>query len=122
MEEFDNKWLLDILERLKEGNFVYNDSDFCRQTGIPKTYLSDMKSGRRAVSEQTVRKIRQAFPSFFGGKMVATEREQSEIGSLIALVKENNRRCNDQIDRIISLLEKQEGVGIEKEKAMSAVG
>ena len=66
MENKDSQWLIDLIESLKDAGEIYNETDFCKKTGINKTFLSDMKAGRHAITEQTVRKIKKAFPSCFG--------------------------------------------------------
>lgn len=66
MENKDSQWLIDLIESLKDAGEIYNETDFCKKTGINKTFISDMKAGRAVITEQTVRKIKQAFPSCFG--------------------------------------------------------
>lgn len=60
----DNQTLIETIEALKKAGFVYNDSDFCRKTGMAKSFLSEMKAGRRVITEQTVQRIRDTFPNF----------------------------------------------------------
>lgn len=104
MEEYNTEWLLEVIEKLKDAKLVYNEADLCQKSGIPKSYLSDMKSGRRSVSKQTVRKIRQAFPSIFD----ETTQYEGNIDRLLRLlensdktISEHNRRLHDEVDRIL---------------------
>lgn len=54
--------LKSLIEFLRENEYIYNDSDFARKLGIGRSFLSDMKAGRREVTEQTVLKICELFP------------------------------------------------------------
>lgn len=104
MEEYNTEWLLEVVEKLKDTKLVYNEADLCQKAGIPKSYLSDMKSGRRSVSKQTVRKIRQAFPSIFEEK----DENEGNLERLLRLLEssdktiaEHNRRLHDEVERIL---------------------
>jgi len=104
MEEYTTEWLLQVIEKLKDAKLVYNEADLCQKVGIPKSYLSDMKSGRRSVSKQTVRKIRQTFPNLFDEK----DADEGKIERLLRLLEssdktiaEHNKRLHDEIDRIL---------------------
>lgn len=66
MENIDSQWLIDLIKSLKSKGFIYNDTDFSKKTGINKTFLSGMKNGKQIISEQTVQKIKEAFPEHFG--------------------------------------------------------
>jgi len=47
---------------LKNEGFIYNETDFCQKTGIGRSFLSDMKSSGKSISEKTVIKITTTFP------------------------------------------------------------
>ena len=108
----DNQTLIETLEALKNGGFVYNDADFCRKTGMSKTFLSEMKAGKKPFSELSRRKIEETFPDFFAPKTVDMT---DPLGDLIALARYNMERGHDEIDRLIAIMEKREEVG-KKEK------
>ena len=108
----DNQTLIETLEALKNGGFVYNDADFCRKTGMSKTFLSEMKAGKKPFSELSRRKIEETFPDFFAPKTVDMT---DPLGDLIALARYNMERGHDEIDRLIAIMEKREGVA-KKEK------
>lgn len=57
METIDFKRLNTILRNLKSSGIIYNDTDFCNRTGITKSFLSEMKNGKKQITEKTVRKI-----------------------------------------------------------------
>ena len=102
----DNQTLIKILEDLKNAGFIYNDADFCRKTVMSKTFLSEMKAGKRTITQQTVTRIRETFPDFFAPKVV----EMSDpMGNLIALARFNMERGHDEIERLIAIMEKREG-------------
>lgn len=107
----DNQTLIKTLEALKNMGFIYNDADFCRKTGMSKTFLSEMKAGKRTITQQTVTRIRETFPDFFAPKPVPMT---DPMGDLIALAKLNLERGHDEIDRLISIMEKREGIQKEK--------
>lgn len=43
----DSQELIKTIEELKKAGFIYNDSDFCRKLGFPKSFLSERWSGSR---------------------------------------------------------------------------
>ena len=104
----DNQTLIKTLEDLKKGGFCYNDADFCRKTGMSKSFLSEMKAGKRAVTEQTVTRIMETFPDFFNPKSVPMS---DPLTDLVALAKLNIEKGHDEIDRLIAIMEKREGIG-----------
>ena len=57
MEVVENKRLIDVISFLKKERVIYNDSDFAKQIEIGKSFLSDIKAGRKSMSEQLVLKI-----------------------------------------------------------------
>ncbi len=58
-----NKRFIDLLYVLKRQEEVYNDTDFARRVGHAKSYISEVKNGKRTLTEQFVRSIAKAFPS-----------------------------------------------------------
>lgn len=57
MEIVGNNRLKEVISFLKEERVIYNESDFAKQIEIGKSFLSDIKAGRKALSEQLVLKI-----------------------------------------------------------------
>ena len=57
METTENKRLIDVIAFLKKERVIYNESDFAKQLEIGKSFLSDIKAGRKVLSEQIVLKI-----------------------------------------------------------------
>ena len=92
MENKDSQWLIDLIESLKDSGEIYNETDFAKKTGLNKSFISDMKAGRSAITEQTIRKIKQAFPSCFG----------------LSTTYENNEPCPlcEEKDKRIAFMEK----------------
>lgn len=101
-----------LLEDMKKAGCFYNDADFCRKMDIATSRLSMMKSGQRPVSERFVHEIRETFPDFFAPNTVDMT---DPLGDLIALARYNMERGHDEIDRLIAIMEKREGVA-KKEK------
>ena len=101
-----------LLEDMKKAGCFYNDADFCRKMDIATSRLSMMKSGQRRVSERFVHEIRETFPDFFAPNTVDMT---DPLGDLIALARYNMERGHDEIDRLIAIMEKREGVA-KKEK------
>ena len=103
----DNQTLIETLEALKNAGFIYNDADFCRKTGMSKTFLSEMKAGKRTITQQTVTRIRETFPEFYAPKAVTMA---DPMADLIALARFNLEKGHDEIDRLIAIMEKREGM------------
>lgn len=94
----DNQTLIKTLEDLKNAGFIYNDSDFCRKTGMAKSFLSEMKMGRRPITEQTVQRIRETFPEFYTPKVVEFE---SDVAHLLRIVEDHDVRFHELAHRIL---------------------
>lgn len=113
MENKDSQWLIDIIESLKSAGEIYNETDFCKKTRIRKSFISDMKAGRAVITEQTVRKIKQAFPNSFG-LSTAHENENS-----CPLCEEKDKRIAF-MEKYISRLE-DENAQLRKQLGMDEV-
>lgn len=100
MENKDNQWLINLIESLKDSGEIYNETDFCKKTGLNKSFISDMKAGRAVITEQTVRKIKQAFPNCFG---LSTTNEDKEP---CPLCEEKDKRIAF-MEKYISRLEEE---------------
>ena len=105
--------ITEIIEALKDAKIVYNDADFCRKTGLQPSFVSEMKTGKKPFSDLSRRKIEETFPEFFDPKTVDMTDPMSD---LIALARFNIERGHDEIDRLITLMEKREGI-TKKEKS-----
>ena len=53
----ENKRLKEVISFLKKERVIYNESDLAKQIDIGKSFLSDIKAGRKIMSEQLVLKI-----------------------------------------------------------------
>lgn len=65
MQNIDREELIKLIKTMKSKGFIYNEAHLCKKSGVPHSYLSDMKSGRRPVSEEMIQRIIVAFPDFF---------------------------------------------------------
>lgn len=108
----ENQTIIEIIEGLKNAKLVYNDADFCRKTGLQPSFVSEMKAGKKPFTELSRKKIEEAFPDFFDPKTVDMT---DPMADLIALARLNLERGHDEIDRLIAIMEKREGVA-KKEK------
>ena len=104
----ENQTLIKIIEDLKNAKLVYNDADFCRKTGLQPSFVSEMKAGKKPFTELSRRKIEEAFPDFFDPKTIDMT---DPMADLIALARFNLERGHDEIDRLIAIMEKREGIG-----------
>ena len=108
----DNQTLIKTLEDLKNAGFIYNDADFCRKTGMSKTFLSEMKAGKRKITQQTVTRIRETFSDFFEPKTVPME---SDVAHLLRIVEDHDVRFHELANRIL------DGMGVPRVKKEAAV-
>ena len=104
----ENQTLIKIIEDLKNAKLVYNDADFCRKTGLQPSFVSEMKAGKKPFTELSRRKIEEAVPDFFDPKTIDMT---DPMADLIALARYNLERGHDEIDRLIAIMEKREGIG-----------
>lgn len=104
----ENQTLIKIIEDLKNAKLVYNDADFCRKTGFQPSFVSEMKAGKKPFTELSRKKIEEAFPDFFDPKTIDMT---DPMADLIALARFNLERGHDEIDRLIAIMEKREGIG-----------
>lgn len=103
----DNQTLIKIIEDLKEAGLIYNDADFSRKTGIKASFVSEMKAGKKPFTGVTRKRIEETFPDFFNPQPVPMSDAMTD---LIALARLNLERGHDEIDRLIALMEKREGI------------
>lgn len=103
----DNQTLIKTLEDLKNTGFIYNDADFCRKLGCSKTFLSEMKAGKRKITQQTVTRIHETFPEFYAQKVVEFE---SDVAHLLRIVEDHDVRFHELAHRIL------DGMGVPRVK------
>ena len=105
----DLEVFMDFLETLKRLGKVYNDADFCQKTGIPRTYLSDIKSGRRTLTENVVLKVQRVFPEFLSDVDTSSQ-DQPTIGDIARMVEDHDKRFHQQMNRIMDAMGFQDTV------------
>ena len=54
--------LIAVIHHLKENRRIFNDADFATSIGKARSYISEVKSGKRPLTEQFVLQICNAFP------------------------------------------------------------
>ncbi len=120
MQNIDKEGLKQLIKSLKAKGFIYNEADLCQKTTIPQSYLSDMKAGRRPVSEEMLQRIEKTYPDFFGiasgdNRTIANningdnlQNSGIVINALIHQLDEKDRqvaKSQEQIDRLITIIE-----------------
>lgn len=110
----ENQDFIKLLEDLKNANFVYNDADFCRKVGLSKSFLSEMKTGKRTISQQTVARIRETFPDFFNRKTVPIREEEPTLGEMYRALCDHDVRFHELANRIL------DGMGVGKKEGRTA--
>ncbi len=111
MENFSNnsqitdlQSLLNFVNQLKNDGRIWNEADFCQKCGFPRSYLSDLKAGRKVLSEQLIRKIRTAFPDFGGAASVPLNADEPTLGQVYQAVIDHDTRFHATVDRILDAM------------------
>ena len=114
----------DVIRYLRDNKFIYNEADLASKMGISRQFLSDLKNGRKGITEQTVLKLCEVFP------VISSEWLISGVGSMVVepavhppvvesvsipgdawevirLQAASLERKDAQVDRVIDLLERQ---------------
>lgn len=106
-----------LLEDLKKEGFIYNDADFCRKTGLHRSSVSEMRTGKKEVSEQTLRKIEQTFPDFFGKNETVIPPERSDVDRFLSIIEADHQliremvsKKDEEIDRLLAIMEADRGI------------
>ncbi len=120
-----NERLIMVIDFLKENRIIFNDSDFAEQVGKDRSYISNVKSGRRPVTRSFCNDIVETFsmiskhwlltgegemlktanPSNTNQKEEETSSEAIKIEVLIQDVLKLFKKKDEQLDRLLSLLE-----------------
>lgn len=58
----ENQRFIDVINFLKSEGLVYNDVDFSQKVGKARSYVSEVKNGKRPISDIFVHSITEAFP------------------------------------------------------------
>ena len=67
----------DVIRYLRDRELVYNEAQLASKMGISRHFLSDMKNGRKEITEQTVLKLCEVFP------VISSEWLISGVGSMV---------------------------------------
>lgn len=120
----------DVIRYLRDRELVYNEADLASKMGISRQFLSDLKNGRKGITEQTVLNLCEVFPVISSewlisgiGDMVVQisdsppESSPSETVSIPAdaweVIKSQAaslERKDSQVDRLLDIIEGQLGV------------
>jgi hypothetical protein len=110
---------------------VYNDGDFCDKIGRNRTAVSECANGRRPITKFLVKAITDTFPDVNGDWLLFEGETSMYVGGPATVVKgvQNNvnnghdqtigagsrelletiRRQQEQIDRLLGIIEKLQG-------------
>lgn len=117
----ENQDFIKLLEDLKKAGLIYNDADLCNKVGFSRSHISEIRAGKKPVTELTIQRIKKAFPSFFSAGDVsecqrapangdtALLRALDEIGEQRKLVSQSQgliAKNQEQIDRLLQIIEK----------------
>lgn len=121
MKTTDYQTITELIEDLKKAGLVYNDADFCRKVGISTSFVSEMKSGKKAFTPVTRAKIEETFPQFFSnGEHQDDAKDMDRLISVLEkdheLIREITRKQDSEIDRLLSIVEAMTGAA-KKEKS-----
>ncbi len=62
-----------VIQHLKENRSIFNDADFATSIGKARSYISEVKSGKRSLTEHFVLKICNAFPEISSSWLLTGE-------------------------------------------------
>lgn len=117
----ENQGITELIDELRKAGFVYNDSDFCKKTGLARSHVSEMKVGKKPFTELSMQRIKEAFPAFFAadvggdGQRTPANTDKAllvalaEIGEQRKLVAQSQSliaKNQEQIDRLLMIVEK----------------
>lgn len=117
----------DVIRYLRDRELVYNEAQLASKMGISRQFLSDMKNGRKEITEQTVLKLCEVFP------VISSEWLISGVGSMVVepavhppvvesvsipgdawevirLQAASLEKKDTQVDRLLDIIEGQLGV------------
>lgn len=99
----------ELLDVLKNEGLIYNDADFCRKTGLKPSFVSEMRAGKKPFTGLTRKKIEETFPDFFNVKIDAPAPDVAHLLTIMEgdreLIREMARRKDEEIDRLLSIVE-----------------
>jgi transcriptional regulator with XRE-family HTH domain len=117
----------DVIRYLRDRELIYNEAQLASKMGISRQFLSDMKNGRKEISEQTVLKLCELFPvlsaewliSGVGSMVVEPAVHPPVVESVsipgdawevIRLQAASLEKKDTQVDRLLDIIEGQLGV------------
>lgn len=117
----------DVIRYLRDRELVYNEAQLASKLGIGRSFLSDMKNGRKEITEQTVLKLCELFPVLSAewlisgvGSMVVEPAVHPPVveyvsipgdaWEVIRLQAASLEKKDTQVDRLLDIIEGQLGV------------
>ena len=117
----------DVIRYLRDRELVYNEAQLASKLGIGRSFLSDMKNGRKEITEQTVLKLCELFPVLSAewlisgvGSMVVEPAVRPPVvesvsipgdaWEVIRLQAASLEKKDSQVDRLLDIIEGQLGV------------
>lgn len=110
-----------LLDDLKKEGYIYNDADFCRKTGMHRSTVSELRTGKKVFSEQILQKIKQIFLEFFGTDSDVVSPEKSNVDRFLSIIEADHQliremvaKKDEEIDRLLSIMEADRGISYKK--------
>jgi len=85
-----------VIRYLRDSELIYNESQLASKLGIGRSFLSDMKNGRKEISEQTVLKLCELFP------VLSTEWLLTGVGDMV-VESSASAPVNDRVANVVSI-------------------
>lgn len=104
--------LIETLEGLKNGGFIYNDADLCRKLHCSKAFLSEMKTGKKPFTGYIRRRIEETFPDFFNP--MKAEKGDLTLSEMYDALVEHDRLSHATANRIL------DAMGVPREKGLAS--
>ncbi len=122
-----NERFKELVKILISERVIRNQQDFCEIMGLTSSYVARLKSGDRAVSESIISRLVKNFPQINSDWLLTGEGEMLKSGvkqeghknnlqvgnnisynadDRIKELLEANKKKDEQIDRLLTLLEK----------------
>lgn len=122
-----NERFISIVNYILDKKIEFSQNDIAKKLGISSGYMSELMQSKKAISKQIVSKLEKVYPQFDinwlkikEGEMLKTSVIQNNVNgdntinitqeNYMEIIREKDKqlqKSQDQIDRLISLLEKK---------------
>ncbi|MBR4678267.1 MAG: helix-turn-helix transcriptional regulator [Bacteroidales bacterium] len=122
-----NERFISIVNYILDKKIEFSQNDIAKKLGISSGYMSELMQSKKAISKQIVSKLEKVYPQFDinwlkikEGEMLKTSVIQNNVNgdntinitqeNYMEIIREKDKqlqKSQEQIDRLISLLEKK---------------